>query len=72
MDKSCEKVNSFLGTNISFPKPGKKGWKLSGIMNGFLGVVLLIGGLVTSFKWLIPLGILAFIGSIINFNYSKK
>ncbi len=72
MDKSCEMVNRVLGTNISFPKPGKKAWKISGVINGLLGVCLFVGGLVTSLKWLIPLGGLAFIGSIINFNHSKK
>lgn len=71
MDKACEMASKALGVSIRFPKPSKKAWAISALINATVGVASLLGGILSPFKWLFLVSALAFMGSFINYRHAK-
>ena len=72
MDKVCEKANLFTGLTLRFPRPKKRGWKISAIANLFFALLFFFLALLTPYKWFFLLTLLGFVGFLFNIVISKK
>lgn len=70
--RACEKAIELTGIPIKIPRPGKKDFRISSITNGLIGIVFLLIGVLTRYKWALAMGVLGIIGSVITAMEAKK
>lgn len=66
MDTACEKASEFTGASIRFPKPSKRAWRVSAALNGSIGIGFLLFGFLSPHRWVLLLGALGIVGSVIT------
>ncbi len=71
MGKMCKTANAFLGIDINFPRPNKSDWKISSISNAIFGIVFLALGIFTKYTWLLIIGIIGIVGSVLTNKFAK-
>lgn len=64
-DSACKKASEYTGMSIKFPKPGKRAWEVSAVLNGTVGAGLLLFGCLSPYKWVLALGALGVAGAVI-------
>lgn len=72
VNETCEKMNKKLGVPISLPNPSKKTLKNCFACNLFVGVDLIMVGIVIKSKWCIILGAIGVISGGILLKESNK
>lgn len=72
MNSACKKVGELAGISINFPKPSKQSFIISSLTNGMTGIVFILVGIFLSYKWMLALGVLGIVGSVVTGIQAKR
>ncbi|WP_338753358.1 hypothetical protein [Bacillus sp. FJAT-52991] len=72
LNAKCEKVNDFFGVSVKLPNPSKNTLRTSSVVNGVVGVGLILFGVLSAQKWTAILGGLSIVSSIVLKEEAKK